>query len=82
MSDYFWGSMRALCPDGRMRKVRVRLHAFDGSLACDTFFSCPARVTLGKRTITGYVTRDDEVELAFRDHNRHCVDWSTLFCKV
>ena len=43
---------RALCSDGKVRKVRF----YDG--IADTFFSIPSRVNVGKRTVSGYVTTE------------------------
>lgn len=44
---------RAICPDGKTRTVRL-------SQAADTFFSWPGRVTIGKRTVRGFVSIEDE----------------------
>lgn len=71
MADYFWKSVQASCPDGRVRKVRARHHVFDGSMAADTFFSVPARVSVGKKTVTGYLSCTDEGALEFRVHDRY-----------
>lgn len=75
MADYFYKSIPALCQDGNVRKVRARHHVYDGSLAADTFFSVPARVTIGKRTVTGYITgrenQDGKCPYEFRVHTKH-----------
>jgi hypothetical protein len=40
----------ALCPDGKVRKVRF----YDG--IADTFFSVPCRVSAYGKTVSGYIT--------------------------
>lgn len=50
---YPWGlyvSARALCADGKVRKVK-RI-----SETADTFFSVPASVTVKGKTVSGYIT--------------------------
>lgn len=54
--NYFRKSVPALCPDGRIRKVRARAHCYDDSLAQDTFFSVPASLVFHRRNVRGYVT--------------------------
>lgn len=47
-----WGlnvACRAICPDGRVRSVRIAQTA-------DTFFSTPASVRVRGKTVSGYVT--------------------------
>lgn len=44
-------SGRALCVDGKVRAVR-----FPSGGIADTFFSVPATVTVGGKTVSGYVT--------------------------
>lgn len=69
MSDYFWSRESVRCEfDGAVRRVRVRRHTFDGSLACDTFFSCPANCRVGGRYAHGYVT-STENGMEFRIHD-------------
>jgi hypothetical protein len=42
---------RALCSDGKVRTLRFA----NGGIA-DTFFSIPARVNVGRKTVSGYAT--------------------------
>lgn len=44
----------ALCADGRARRALVANHA-------DTFFTVPARVSVGGKTVTGFLWIDDGV---------------------
>lgn len=51
--SYPWGwniAGRALCPDGKVRRL-ARI-----SQTADTFFSIPAAVQVGRKTVSGYVT--------------------------
>lgn len=53
--DYPWGlyvSARVLCSDGRVRAT-ARI-----AQTADTFFSVPAAVKVGGKTVTGYVTTE------------------------
>jgi hypothetical protein len=43
---------RAICSDGKVRALR-----FTDGIA-DTFFSIPARVNVGRRTVSGFVTTE------------------------
>ncbi len=55
VSSYPWGLYvggRALCSDGKVRTLK-RI-----SETADTFFSVPASVTVGGRTVAGYVTTE------------------------
>jgi len=55
--SYPWGiyvKARVLCPDGRVRTTK-RIAA-----TADTFFSIPASVTVQGKTVSGYVTFDDD----------------------
>lgn len=47
---------RVLCSDGRVRTATVGIP--------DTFFSIPARVKIKGKTVTGYVTAVDAVDIA------------------
>lgn len=77
MGDYYRKPIPAVCPDGRVRKVRVR-HYWDGRrdcLAADTFFSVPAAITYRGKYLHGYVTGIDwhpplaeSPSLEFRPH--------------
>lgn len=51
----------ALCPDGKVRKLK-RI-----SVCADTFFSVPASVVYKGRTIAGYCTTDNDV-IEFRPY--------------
>ncbi len=47
-----WGIFtraRALCPDGRLRVVKLRITA-------DTYFSVPARLSYKGKSVTGYIS--------------------------
>lgn len=55
---------RAICPDGIVRKVRTAIEP-------DTYFSLPARGTIGGYAITGYVAAEDDGEYFFRIHTNH-----------
>lgn len=46
----------ALCSDGKVRKLK-RI-----SDTPDTFFSVPASVNVGRRTVSGYITTDDDAD--------------------
>ena len=51
--SYPWGLYHggaALCADGKVRKLK-RI-----AQTADTFFSVPAAVNVGKRTVAGYIT--------------------------
>lgn len=53
--SYPWGMYHGgavLCSDGKVRKLK-RIAA-----TADTFFSVPASVNVGKRTVSGYVTME------------------------
>lgn len=58
MADYFRKSIRALCPDGAVRRVQARAHCFDGSLAPDTYFSVPAGMKYRGKYVHGYLSTD------------------------
>lgn len=54
--SYPWGLFlrcRAICPDGKVRSVRVAQTA-------DTFFSIPASVLFKGKRVAGYVTFSDD----------------------
>lgn len=54
--DYPWGHYiggRVMCSDGKVRSLKRIADT------ADTFFSIPAAVNVGKRTVTGYVTIDE-----------------------
>ena len=46
----FYSGGQALCSDGKLRRLK-RIAS-----TADTFFSVPASVNVGKRTVSGYVT--------------------------
>ena len=50
----FYRSARAMCTDGKVRTVKRIAET------ADTFISVPAAVSVNGRTVSGYVTFDDE----------------------
>lgn len=54
--EYPWGwyrGGRVMCSDGKVRSLKRIADT------ADTFFSVPAAVNVGKRTVSGYVTIDE-----------------------
>jgi methyl coenzyme M reductase gamma subunit len=49
----------AICADGKKRKLK-RIAA-----TADTFFSIPAAVTVAGKTVTGFITTDDDDGVRF-----------------
>lgn len=65
VQSYPWGIYRggaALCSDGKVRKL-ARI-----SQTADTFFSIPASVRVDGKTVSGYVTINDDV-VQFRQYS-------------
>lgn len=73
MVDYFRKSVRALCPDGAVRRVQARAHCFDGSLAPDTYFSVPAGMKYRGKYVHGYLDGAPEGAAARYRFNPHTV---------
>lgn len=69
MSEIFYHPMKAICPDGKTRTVRVRAYYACGHVAlhADTAFSVPARCQVNGKTVTGFVTPEDGYAF-FQDH--------------
>lgn len=69
-SEIFYKSMPAMCPDAKIRSVRVRCYRFDGSMAADTFFSVPANLRVRGKYVHGFVTaREGDPDLEFCPHD-------------
>ncbi len=68
MSEIYYSPENIVCAhDGIVRTVHVKRYRFNGSMACDTFFSVPAHTRIKGRYAHGYVTSEDGV-LEFRIH--------------